>query len=291
MSDTFERFQALAVQVLAVDADKVTKEASFADDLDADSLDLVELVMALEDEFDITVEEEELEDIKTVGQAFDMVTPSSSLSDGHGGRRVAVTGVGVLSARAATGSTPSGRAARATPDGERRVEDFDPASVFDNPKEARRADRVTQLALGRRHRGPRPGRRDRGRPAASAVLIATGIGGIAHPRGADPRAPREGRRPVSPFLVPMMMPNAAAAPRCRCAGAGRARARPSAPPAPPAPRARRRRHAGRQGRCDVVAAGGSRGGHDAREPRRVHQHDAHVVAGEPEPFDATATAS
>ena len=54
MSDTFERFQAIAVEVLAVDADKVTKEASFADDLDADSLDLVELVMALEDEFDIT---------------------------------------------------------------------------------------------------------------------------------------------------------------------------------------------------------------------------------------------
>jgi len=74
MSDPFERFQALAVQVLSVDAGKVTKEASFAEDLDADSLDLVELVMALEDEFDITVEEDELEEIKTVGQAFDMVS-------------------------------------------------------------------------------------------------------------------------------------------------------------------------------------------------------------------------
>lgn len=74
MSDTFERFQALAVQVLSVDAGKVTKEASFAEDLDADSLDLVELVMALEDEFDITVEEDELEDVTTVGQAFDMVS-------------------------------------------------------------------------------------------------------------------------------------------------------------------------------------------------------------------------
>jgi acyl carrier protein len=73
VSDTFERFQALAVQVLVVDADKVTKEASFADDLDADSLDLAELVMTLEDEFDITVEEDELEDIKTVGQALAMV--------------------------------------------------------------------------------------------------------------------------------------------------------------------------------------------------------------------------
>ena len=49
-------------------------EASFADDLDADSLDLVELVMALEEEFDVTVEEEELEGIATVGQAYELVT-------------------------------------------------------------------------------------------------------------------------------------------------------------------------------------------------------------------------
>jgi acyl carrier protein len=73
MSDTFERFQALAVEVLAVDATAVTKEANFADDLNADSLDLAELIMALEDEFEITVEESELEDITTVGQAFSMV--------------------------------------------------------------------------------------------------------------------------------------------------------------------------------------------------------------------------
>ncbi len=54
--------------------DKVTREARFADDLDADSLDLVELVMALEEEFDITVDEDELEGIETVGQAFDLVS-------------------------------------------------------------------------------------------------------------------------------------------------------------------------------------------------------------------------
>ncbi len=73
MADDFERFQKCAVEVLSVEADQVTKEASFADDLDADSLDLVELVMALEEEFDITVEEEELEGITTVGGAFDLV--------------------------------------------------------------------------------------------------------------------------------------------------------------------------------------------------------------------------
>jgi len=71
--DLFERFKGHAVTVLAVDADKVTLEASFADDLDADSLDLVELVMALEDEFDVSIEEEELEGVATVAQAVDPV--------------------------------------------------------------------------------------------------------------------------------------------------------------------------------------------------------------------------
>ncbi len=72
--DTFEKFRECAVDVLQVPAEKVTKEASFADDLDADSLDLVELVMALEEAFDITVDESELEGIDTIGQAYDLVT-------------------------------------------------------------------------------------------------------------------------------------------------------------------------------------------------------------------------
>lgn len=73
MSDEFARFQQCAAEVLSVEADAVTKEASFADDLGADSLDLVEFVMALEEEFDVTVEEEELDGIDTVGKAFDLV--------------------------------------------------------------------------------------------------------------------------------------------------------------------------------------------------------------------------
>ena len=72
--ELFARFRKCAVDVLSVDADKVVPEANFADDLDADSLDLVELVMALEEEFDITVPEEELEGVKTVGQAYELVT-------------------------------------------------------------------------------------------------------------------------------------------------------------------------------------------------------------------------
>jgi len=72
--DNFERFKQCAVEVLAVEADQVTPEASFADDLDADSLDLVELVMALEDEFGVNVEEEELEGITTIGAAYDLIS-------------------------------------------------------------------------------------------------------------------------------------------------------------------------------------------------------------------------
>ena len=72
-AENFERFTKCAVEVLSVDAAKVTKEASFADDLDADSLDLVELIMSLEEEFGVTVEEEELEGITTIGGAYDLV--------------------------------------------------------------------------------------------------------------------------------------------------------------------------------------------------------------------------
>ena len=75
MSDnnTFERFKGCAVEVLSVEPTQIVPEASFADDLDADSLDLVELVMALEEEFDISVEEQELENISTIGDAVRLV--------------------------------------------------------------------------------------------------------------------------------------------------------------------------------------------------------------------------
>ena len=71
-NEAFAKFQENAVEVLAVDASKVTMEASF-EDLGADSLDLVELVMALEETFDIEVGEDELKDITTVGGAFELI--------------------------------------------------------------------------------------------------------------------------------------------------------------------------------------------------------------------------
>jgi acyl carrier protein len=71
--DSFETFKKCAVEVLQVSPEQVTLEAKFGEDLDADSLDLVELVMALEEAFDIEVPEEELEGVTTVGQAYDLV--------------------------------------------------------------------------------------------------------------------------------------------------------------------------------------------------------------------------
>jgi len=71
--EKFGRFRKCVVEVLSVDENVVKPEAKFADDLDADSLDLVELVMALEDEFGVAVPEDELEGIDTVGQAYELV--------------------------------------------------------------------------------------------------------------------------------------------------------------------------------------------------------------------------
>ncbi len=72
--DNFERFKKCAVDVLDVDESDVVPKADFADDLGADSLDIVELVMALEEEFDVNVEEEELEGVATVAQAYELIT-------------------------------------------------------------------------------------------------------------------------------------------------------------------------------------------------------------------------
>jgi acyl carrier protein len=71
--ELFARFRKCAVEVLSVSEDQVVPDAKFGDDLDADSLDLVELVMALEEEFDISVPEDELEGVETVQQAYDLV--------------------------------------------------------------------------------------------------------------------------------------------------------------------------------------------------------------------------
>lgn len=72
-SDALVQLQSAAVEVLHVEASAVTEQARFKEDLDADSLALIEFVMALEEKFDISVPEEELDGVTTVGQALDLV--------------------------------------------------------------------------------------------------------------------------------------------------------------------------------------------------------------------------
>ena len=68
-----ERVKNVIVDQLSVDADEVTLEASFVDDLGADSLDVVELIMGLETEFDIEIPDEDAEKISTVGDAVEYI--------------------------------------------------------------------------------------------------------------------------------------------------------------------------------------------------------------------------
>ncbi|GAA5137048.1 MULTISPECIES: acyl carrier protein [Gammaproteobacteria] len=74
MSTIEERVKKITVEQLGVSEDEVKNEASFVDDLGADSLDTVELVMALEEEFDTEIPDEEAEKITTVQAAIDYVT-------------------------------------------------------------------------------------------------------------------------------------------------------------------------------------------------------------------------
>lgn len=73
----FENVQNILVEQLGVDADAVTMDANFIDDLNADSLDIVELVIAMEQEFDISIPDEEAERIKTVGDAVRFIKANS----------------------------------------------------------------------------------------------------------------------------------------------------------------------------------------------------------------------
>jgi acyl carrier protein len=74
--ELFEKIKGVIVEQLGVDEDDVAEEASFVDDLGADSLDIVELVMALEEEFGVSIPDEQAEKIKTVGDAVDFIVES-----------------------------------------------------------------------------------------------------------------------------------------------------------------------------------------------------------------------
>lgn len=71
--DIFEKVKEITVEQLGAEEDAVTMDASFVNDLEADSLDIVELMMALEEEFDIEIPDEDAEKISTVGDAVEYI--------------------------------------------------------------------------------------------------------------------------------------------------------------------------------------------------------------------------
>ena len=78
MADTENRVKDIIINELGVEAEKVTREASFVEDLGADSLDTVELVMAFEEEFGIEIPDEDAEKLQTVGDAIQYIDARES---------------------------------------------------------------------------------------------------------------------------------------------------------------------------------------------------------------------
>lgn len=81
MATTFERIRDITVELLGQDAEKVTAEARFREDLEADSLDLVELIMAFEEEFGGEISDEDAQKITTVGEAVEYIETRMRAND------------------------------------------------------------------------------------------------------------------------------------------------------------------------------------------------------------------
>ena len=126
-------------------------------------------------------------------------------------RRVAVTGVGVVSAVGIGSEAYFDGLCQSAPVGERRVTDFNPGLYYDNPKEARRCDRFTQFAVAAAEEAMAQADGIDADPSRCGTMIGTGVGGISTLESQILVYNSKGPRRVSPFLVPMMMTNAGSA--------------------------------------------------------------------------------
>src|SRR4030065_134489 len=178
-----EKVKSIIVEQLGVDEEEVTPDASFVDDLGADSLDTVELVMAFEEEFGIEIPDEDAEKIATVQNAIDYIKDKVTQFD--------------------TTDMPSKIAGE--------IKGFDPADYIEQ-KEIKKMDRFIQLAVAASQmvmddcalkitdeNAPRIG-----------TIVGAGMGGLSSIEFFYKRLLENGPRRVSPFFIPIVIINLAA---------------------------------------------------------------------------------
>ena len=245
MGTNVERVKHVVLEQLLVDEHRVVPEASFVDDLEADSLDLVELFMGLEEEFDLEIPDEDAEAIKTVGDAVayvdrhaaDQRPPRPVVAAAVAGprplraplvRRVVVTGVGMVTAlgndapttwdnllagRSGIGPITRFDASRLTARIAGEVKDFDASAVLDR-KEQRRTDRHAQYALVATReamdQAGLPARLEGDLAVRTGVIIGAGLGGVQSLFDGVLQLGERGPARLSPFMAPMSMGNVAA---------------------------------------------------------------------------------
>lgn len=201
-------------------------------------------------------------------------------------RRVAVTGIGVV-APCGIGSDAfwAGLLAEPPQGSERRVEDFDPTPWFENRKEARRTDRFAQFAFAAAAMALEQAGDLKVDPVRAGVLIGTGVGGIATLEEQIQINYTKGSDRVSPFLVPMMMGNAAAAGvSMRYGFQGPCETTVTACAAGTHSIGNAARMV-RDGRCDVMLAGGSEAGMTPTAIAGFSNMTALSTSGHSRPFD------
>ena len=228
MASVSERVIDIVAEQLGADKEKIKPETSFVNDLGADSLDTVELVMELEEEFDINIPEDAAEKDPNGGRSDQVHRRSSKLLASRKvgmKRRVVVTGLGLV--------TPLGNGVDhvwsqllASESGIHALKLFDPepfkvkfgGDIYDwdpsellNSKDQKRFDRFTQFALVAADEAVKNSGIDfsKEEPFRCGVILGTGIGGLNEIEAQMTRLIAKGPERVSPLTIPKLMLNAA----------------------------------------------------------------------------------
>ena len=229
MATVDERVKKIIAEQLGVEEDEVTSEASFVEDLGADSLDTVELVMALEEEFGIEIPDEDAEKILTVGKLSITSRKKPSLLDAsmsdRAKRRIVVTGLGLVTPLGTgvdktwkaicAGQSGIGRITKFDPTGydaqiAGEVKDFDPAQFIEK-KDIKKMDAFIHYAVGAAQLAvDDAGLKVSPEEATKVgVYIGSGIGGLGSIEHYHTVLKDKGPGRVSPFFIPMTIINLA----------------------------------------------------------------------------------